>query len=162
MIRQGPRSGFRNVRPTRSEPSKVGEGREAVGSGTDGRRVGSSKGKRGSGKVREGFADARETGGGEEDVKTTIVVGGGGRDKNLGLGGKVVGGTMETMVGGERGVEGPGSEVVKGELGMWEQVVPAVRREGDVGGREDGNKMVLAVRIARSAGLERWLKGGTY
>ncbi len=27
-----------------------GEGREAVGSGTDGRRVGSSKGKRGSGK----------------------------------------------------------------------------------------------------------------
>jgi hypothetical protein len=124
--------------------------------------VGSSKGKRGSGKVREGFADARETGGGEEDVKTTIVVGGGGRDKNLGLGGKVVGGTMETMVGGERGVEGPGSEVVKGELGMWEQVVPAVRREGDVGGREDGNKMVLAVRIARSAGLERWLKGGTY
>ena len=31
------------------DPSKVGEGREAVGSGTDGRRVGSSKGKRGSG-----------------------------------------------------------------------------------------------------------------
>ncbi len=47
------------------------------------------------------------------------------------------------MVGGERGVEGPGSEVVKGELGLWEQVVPAVRREGDVGGREDGDKMVF-------------------
>ncbi len=45
--------------------------------------------------------------------------------------------------GGERGVKGPGSEVVKGELGLWEQVVPAVRREGDVGGREDGDKMVF-------------------
>jgi hypothetical protein len=43
------------------------------------------------------------------------------------MGGKVVGGTMEIMVGGERGVEGPGSEVVKDELGLWEQVVPAVR-----------------------------------
>ena len=59
------------------------------------------------------------------------------------MGGKVVGGTMETVVGGERGVEGPGSEVVKGELGLWEQVVPAVRREGDVGGREDGDKVVF-------------------
>jgi hypothetical protein len=44
---------------------------------------------------------------------------------------------METMVG-------PRSEVVKGELGLWEQVfVPAVGREGDVGGREDGDKMVF-------------------
>ncbi len=60
------------------------------------------------------------------------------------MGGKVVGGTMETMVGGERGVEGPGSEVVKGELGLWEQVVPTVRREGDVGGREDGDNMVFS------------------
>ena len=59
------------------------------------------------------------------------------------MGGKVVGGTMETMVSGERGVEGPGSEEAEGELGLWEQVVPAVRREGDVGGREDGDKMVL-------------------
>ena len=48
------------------------------------------------------------------------------------MGGKVVGGTMETVVGGERGVEGPGSEVVKGELGLGEQVVPSVRREGDM------------------------------
>ena len=60
-----------------------------------------------------------------------------------GMGGKVVGGTMETMVGTERGVEGPGSEVVKDELGLWEQVVPAVRGESDVGGRKDGNDMVL-------------------
>ena len=59
------------------------------------------------------------------------------------MGGKVVGGTMETMVSGERGVEGPGSEVVEGELGLWEQVVPAVRGESDVGGRKDGNDMVL-------------------
>ena len=34
--------------------------------------------------MREGFADARETGGGEEDVKTTIVVGGGGEIKTSG------------------------------------------------------------------------------
>jgi hypothetical protein len=33
--------------------------------------------------------------------------------------------------------------VVEGELGLWEQVVPAVRREGDMGGREDGGKMVF-------------------
>jgi hypothetical protein len=54
-------------------------------------------------------------------------------------------GTMETMVGGERGVEseGPGSKVVKGELGLWEQVVPAIRREGDVGGREDGDNTIF-------------------
>jgi len=139
-------------------------GGRARGSGVGDRREKSGvfEGKEGIGKVREGFADARETGGGEEDVKTTIVVGGGGEIKTSGamlgprlsgegrvegdnklaggldgMGGKVVGGTMETMVGGERGVEGPGSEVVEGELGLWEQVVPAVRREGDVGGRED-------------------------
>jgi hypothetical protein len=41
--------GSRNWRLTRPAPSKVGERREAVGSGTDGRRVGSSKEKRGSG-----------------------------------------------------------------------------------------------------------------
>ena len=33
--------------------------------------------------------------------------------------------------------------MVKGELGLWEQVVPAVRGESDVGGRKDGNNMVL-------------------
>ena len=60
-----------------------------------------------------------------------------------GMEGKVVGGTMETMVCGERGVEGPGSEVVKGELGLWEQVVPSVRREGDMGSREDGDTVVF-------------------
>jgi hypothetical protein len=51
--------------------------------------------------------------------------------------------TMETMVGGERGVEGSGSEVVEGELGLWEQVVPSVRREGGMGSREVGDKMVF-------------------
>ncbi len=155
MMRQGPRSGSRNLRPTSSEPSKAGEGREAVGSLGDRReKSGVFEGKEGIEKVREGFADARETGGGEEDVKTTIVVDGGGEIKTSGamlgprlsgegrvegdnklsggvdgMGGKVVGGTMETMVGGERGVEGSGSEVVKGD--------------GDVGGREDGDKMVF-------------------
>ncbi len=51
--------------------------------------------------------------------------------------------------------------MVKGELGLWEQFVPAVRGEGDVGGREDSNDVVLG-GTARSVGFERWLKGGTY
>ena len=59
------------------------------------------------------------------------------------MGGKVVGGTMETMIGRERGVEGPRTEMVEGKLGLWEQVVPPVRGEGDVGGREDRDKMVF-------------------
>ena len=50
---------------------------------------------------------------------------------------------METMVGRERGVEGPRAEMVEGKLGLWEQVVPAVRGESDVGGREDSNDVVL-------------------
>jgi hypothetical protein len=29
--------------------------------------------------------------------------------------------------------------MVKGKLGLWEQVVPVVRKEGDVGGSEDGD-----------------------
>ena len=33
--------------------------------------------------------------------------------------------------------------MVKGELGLGDQVVPAVRGEGDVGGREDRNDVVL-------------------
>ena len=33
--------------------------------------------------------------------------------------------------------------MVEGKLGLWEQVVPPVRREGDVGGREDGDEMVF-------------------
>jgi hypothetical protein len=120
-------------------------------------------------KVRKGLANAREASGGEENMKTTVVVRGRGKIKTAsavlgprlagegesrrrrpswpggvdGMGGKVVGGTMETMVGRERRVEGPGSEVVEGELGLWEQVVPSVRREGDMGGREDGDKVVF-------------------
>jgi hypothetical protein len=45
-----PKSGSRKTRPTRSEPSREGEGREEVGSGGEVNRVGSSKVKRGSGK----------------------------------------------------------------------------------------------------------------
>ncbi len=33
--------------------------------------------------------------------------------------------------------------MVKGELGLREQVAPSVRREDDVGGREDGDKVVF-------------------
>ena len=50
---------------------------------------------------------------------------------------------METMVCEERGVEGPGVEVVKDDLDLWEQVVPSVRREGDMGSREDGDTVVF-------------------
>ncbi len=145
-------------------------GGRARGSGVGDRweKSGVFEGKEGIGKMSKGLANARETGGGEENVKATVVARGRGEieapsamlgprlagegrvegDNELtggmdGMGGKVVGGTMETMVGGERWVEGPGSEVVKGELGLWEQVVRAVRREGDVVGREDGDKMIF-------------------
>ncbi len=161
----------------------------ARGSGVGDRREKSGvfEGKEEIRKVRKGHASARETSGGEENMKAAVVVRGREEIKTAsamlgprlegegrakcddklsrgldGVGGKVVRGAMETMVGGERGVERPGSEVVKGELGLWEQVVPSIRREGDMGGREDGDKVVLAVRIARSAGRERWLWGGTY
>jgi hypothetical protein len=68
---------------------KVGafeSGGRARGSGVGDRREKSGvfEGKERIGKVREGFADARETGGGEEDVKATIVVGGGGEIKTSG------------------------------------------------------------------------------
>jgi hypothetical protein len=59
----------------RARGSGVGDGRE---------KSGVFEGKERIGKVREGFADARETGGGEEDVKATIVVGGGGEIKTSG------------------------------------------------------------------------------
>ncbi len=133
-----------------SAAHKVGalkSGERVRGSGVGDRREKSGvfEWKEGIGKVREGFADVRDTGGGEEDVKTTIMVGGGGEIKTSGamlgpslseegrvegdnklaggmdgMGGKVVGGTMETMIGGERGVEGPRSR--------W------LRREGNVSG----------------------------
>ena len=106
----------------------------------------------------EGLANARETGGGEENKEAAVVVRGGGEIESAsamlgprragegrvkgdyklargmdGMGGKVVGGTMETiMVGRERGVEGPRAEMVEGKLGLGEQVVPTVRREGDM------------------------------
>ncbi len=47
------------------------------------------------------------------------------------------------MVGREGRVEGPLTHGVKGELGLGNQVVPAVRGESDVGGRKDGDEMVL-------------------
>ena len=118
--------------------------------------------------MREGLADTRKTRGGKENVKAAIVVKGGGKIKPAspmlsprcagegrvkgydklargvdGMGGKVVGGTMETMVGRERGVEGPRAEMVEGKLGLGEQVVPTVRRECDVRGREDRDEMVF-------------------
>ena len=34
--------------------------------------------------------------------------------------------------------------MVEGEFGGWKEVRPAVRREGDVAGREDSNEVVFA------------------
>jgi hypothetical protein len=51
-------------------------GRRAGGSGVGDRRekIGVFEGKEGIRKVRKGLANARETGGGEEDIKATVVV----------------------------------------------------------------------------------------
>ncbi len=57
-----------------------------------------------------------------------------------GVRGEVEGHTVQTMVGREGRVEGPRTHMVEGELGLGNQVVPAVR---DVGGREDSNDVVL-------------------
>jgi hypothetical protein len=97
-------------------------GGRARGSGVGDRRKKSGvfEGKEGIRKARKGLANAREASGGEENIKTAVVVRGRveGDDKLTGgvdgMGGKVVGSTMEAMVGGER----PGSEVVEGELGL--------------------------------------------
>ncbi len=143
----------------------------ARGSGVGDRREKSEvlEGKEGIGKVREGFADARETSGGEEDDKTAIVVGGGGKiepasavlgprltgerrvkdDDELtrgvdGVGCKVEGHTMKALVSREGRVERPRAHVVEGgELGLGDQVVPAVRGNGDVGGRKDGDDVIF-------------------
>ena len=114
-----------------------GGGARSSGVGDRREKSGVFEGEEGIREVGEGLADARETSGGEENVKATIVVSGGGEiepasavagpglagegrvegDDKLargmdGMGGKVVGGTMETMVGRERGVEGPRAEMV--------------------------------------------------
>ena len=145
-----------------------GGGARGSGVGDRGEKSGVFEGEEGIGKVGEGLADTRETSGREEDIEAAIVVGGGGEIKAAsamlgprlagegrikgddklargvnGMGGKVVGGTMKAMVGRERRVEGPRAEMVEGKLGLWEQVVPPVRGEGDVGGREDRDKMVF-------------------
>ncbi len=69
-------------------------------------------------------------------------------DNNLtermdGVGSEVEGHTVQTMVGREGRVEGPRTHMVEGELGLGNQVVPAVRGESDVGGRDDSNDVVL-------------------
>ena len=124
---------------TADKVCSVEGGGEARSSGVGDRREKSGvfEGEEGIRKVGEGLTDTRETGGREEDIEAAIVVGGGGEiesasamlgprlagegrfkgDDKLargmdGMGGKVVGGTMETMVGRERGVEGPRAEMV--------------------------------------------------
>jgi hypothetical protein len=60
-----------------------------------------------------------------------------------GVRGEVEGHTVQTMVGREERVDGPRTHTVEGELGLGNQVVPAVRGENDVGEREDSNDVVL-------------------
>jgi hypothetical protein len=122
-----------------------GGGARSRGVGDRREKSGVLEGEEGIGKMREGLAYTRETSGGKENVEAAIVVRGGGKiepasamlgprragegrvkgyDKLArgmdGMGGKVVGGTMETMVGRERGVEGPRAEMVEGKLGLGE------------------------------------------
>ena len=103
-----------------------GGGARGSGVGDRRKKSGVFEGEEGIGIVGEGLANARETSGGEEDVKTTVVVKRGGevetpsavagpgragegrveRDDKLagrvdGVGGKVKGHTVETMVGRE-------------------------------------------------------------
>ncbi len=114
-----------------------GGGARSSGVGDRREKSGVFEGEEGIGKMREGLADAREASGGKEDVKAAIVfrrggeiepasamlgprLAGEGRVKSndklargmYGVGGKVIGGTMETMVGRERGVEGPRAEMI--------------------------------------------------
>ncbi len=56
---------------------------------------------------------------------------------------KVEGHTIKTMVSRERRVEGPRAQVIEGELGLGDQVGPAVRVKCDVGGRKDGDDVVF-------------------
>ena len=126
----------------KSTPDKVGavEGGGGARSGGvgDGReKSGVFEGEEGIRKVGEGLTVTRETSGREEDTEAAIVFRGGGEiepasamlgprrtsegrvksDDKLargmdGMGGKVVGGAMETMIFRERGVEGPRTEMV--------------------------------------------------
>ncbi len=43
----------------------------------------------------------------------------------------------------QRGVGFQRTHVVESELGLGDQVVPAVRGKGDVGGREDGDDVIF-------------------
>ena len=124
---------------TSHEVGSVEGGGGARSSGVGDRREkgGVFEGEEGIRKVGEGLTITRETGGREEDKEAAIVIRGGGEietasamlgprlagegrvkgDDKLargmdGMGGKVVGGTMETMIGRERGVEGPRTEMV--------------------------------------------------
>ena len=165
----GAKVGVEKSTPDKVGAVEGGGGARSSGVGDRREKSGVFEGdEEGIGKVGEGLADTRETSGREEDIKAAIIVGGGGEietasamlgprlagegrvkgDDKLargvdGMGGKVVGGTMKAMVGRERRVERPMAEMVEGKLGLWEQVVPPVRGEGDVGGREDRDKMVF-------------------
>ena len=160
-----------------------GGGARSSGVGDRREKSGVFEGEEGIRKVGEGLTVTGETGGGEEDKEAAIVFRGGGEiepasamlgprlagegrvkgDDKLargmdGMGGKVVGGTMETMVGRERGVEGPRAEMVEGGSKSCHRLGGKVVWVAE----KTEMRWFLAVRMARSAGRERWLWGGTY
>ena len=52
--------------------------------------------------------------------------------------------------------------MVEGEFGGWKEVRPAVRREGDVAGREDSNEVIFS-RPDRAFGtIGAMVLGGAY
>ena len=50
---------------------------------------------------------------------------------------------MQSVVGGDGGVREPRAEVVEGELGDGEEIIPSIRGERDVGGGKDGDEVVF-------------------
>ena len=59
------------------------------------------------------------------------------------MGSKIDGEATEAGVGGDGGVEVPGTEVVQGQLGVWEEEVPEVEGKMRVERGYDRNKMIL-------------------
>ncbi len=79
--------------------------------------------------MKEGFADARETGEGEEDVKATIVVGGGGEIETSGA-------MLGPRLAGEGRVKGD-DDVRVGREDEWDVRQSCRGHDGDHGRRRE-------------------------
>ena len=93
---------------------------------------------------------------GRAEVETSATMGAPGRagergvvgDHELargmqGMGGEVERGAKQASIGREGGVEGPGAEVIDGQLRMRKEPIPKVKREVGVDSREDREEMVF-------------------